>query len=238
MKNLIVLIVAVLLGTVVEMNAQTMSEGVIKMEISEVSSENPQIAAQLEMLKGTTTEYHFNKDKSIVKANMMGGMMKMTNLVNNSDEHLTLLMEMMGQKIMIESTKAERDKFEAEQGGEMDDIEVTYDENDTKVIQGYKCTKASVDNPNSEAEINMYMYVCPDVKASNKLVQGLNKVELRGFPLEVIIDSADMSMTVTTTELSDEVDNSVFEVNTAGYQKMTFEEFQSSMGAMGGGMGF
>ena len=231
---------AFLIGATVSVNAQkTIEEGVIKMEITEVSSDNPQIAAQLEMMKGTKTEYYFNKEKSLVVANMMGGMMKMQNLVNNSDEHLTLLMEMMGQKIMIESTKAERDKFEAEQNAEMPELDIVYDENDKKTILGYECIKATVTSPDPSTPMNFSMYVSKEIKASNKMVQGLQTIDLEGFPLEITIDMEQMKLTATTQELNDSVDSSVFEINTNGYQKMSFEEFQQSMGAMGGGgMGF
>ena len=101
-----------------------LSQGVIKMEMTEVDSDNQQIAAQLEMMKGTETAYHFNADKSLVTADMMGGMIKMQTLFNNSDEHLTLFFDMMGQKMMVESTKEERE--EGKEDNAMDDFEVVY----------------------------------------------------------------------------------------------------------------
>ena len=44
-------------------------------------------------------------------------------------------------------------------------------------------------------------------------------------------------MVFTALEVKNELDPSVFEINTKGFKEMTMEEFQSAMGQMGG-MGF
>lgn len=212
-----------------------LTQGVIKMEMTDVDSDNQQIAAQLEMMKGTETAYHFNSEKSLVTADMMGGMIKMQTLFNNADEHLTLFFDMMGQKIMVESTKEERDEGKEENA--MDDFEVTYDETDTKEILGYKCIKAVIKGK-AESPMSFQMYLSRDIKASNKMIQGLDAFELDGFPLEYILEMENMSMTNTAIELSQELDEKVFDVSSDGFKKMTLKEFQEQMGAMGGGMGF
>ncbi len=213
------------------------SEGVIKMEISDVNSDDQQIAAQLEMMKGTETNYYFNKDKYLVSANMMGGMITMKNLFNVSDEQLTILFDVMGQKMMVESSKEERKASEAEQMEAMEGMEVVYDKSDTKEIMGYKCHKATIKG-NDEIPMSFEMYVSEELKATNKMIQGLQAFDIEGFPMEFVMDMGKMSMTYTTTEISKELDASVFEIDSNGYKKMTFEEFQQQMGAMGGGMGF
>ena len=240
MKQFSLILFSLFLTATISLNAQeVLNAGMLKMEITEVGSENPQVAAQLEMMKGTSTDYYFNEEKSLVSSNMMGGMIQMTVLVNNEDEHMTLLFNAMGQKMLVESTKEERADMEADQAEAAEGMEITYDENDTKEILGYKCIKAKLEaDETSDMGMNMYMYVAPDIKASNKMVQGLQAFDLRGFPLELVIESEQMSMTYTTTDLQKEFDTSVFDVNTSGYTKMTFEEFSQSMGAMGGGMGF
>jgi len=45
-------------------------------------------------------------------------------------------------------------------------------------------------------------------------------------------------MTVTAQELKSDLDESVFELNTEGYKKMTMDEFQKSLGGMANGLGF
>ena len=236
LKNLFLLL---LIGTSLSISAQDIIKtGSIKMEITNVSSDNEQVAAGLEMLKGTETNYYFNEDKSLVKANMMGGMMEITSLINNADEHLTFTMNMMGQKMLVESTKEERDAQQAESGKAMDpeDFEISYDEEDTKEILGYNCYKATVNH--TEEEFGFIMYVTEEVSASSKMIQGLEALDIKGFPLEYMMDMKEMQMTYTATEVSKDLDTDVFNIETEGYKKMTFEEFMENMGAMGGGMGF
>lgn len=234
-KSFLLSFLLIISGNVI-LNAQTdLTEGVIKMELTDVDSDNQQIAAQLEMMKGTETAYHFNTEKSLVTADMLGGMIKMQTLFNNSDEHLTLFFDMMGEKVMVESSKEERDLNKEE--GAMDDYKVTYDESDTKEILGYKCIKAEINGP-EDAPMSFKMYIAKDIKASNKMIQGLDAFDLDGFPLEYVLEMKDMSMTNTTVELSQKVDTKVFDVKTDGFKKMTMKEFQEQMGAMSGGLGF
>ena len=234
-KNLLVILLS--FTTTLVIAQSDITEGSIKVEITDVSSDNEQIAAQLEMMKGSITEYMFSEEKSMVSADMMGGMIKIKSIINNSDEHMTMLFDAMGQKMMIESTKAERDKAGAESNADMEGIEVIYDESDTKEILGYKCVKATLKS-DEEMPMNFSMYVAKDIKASNKLIQGLQAFEMKGFPLEYTMETPQMNMTFTATDLQKSLDKSVFDVNTSGYTKMSFDEFQQQMGAMGGGMGF
>lgn len=238
MKNLKSNLLLVALFFTFNLIAQTeITEGVINMEISEVNSDDQQIAAQLEMMKGTETNYYFNKEKYLVTSNMMGGMITMKNLFNVSDEQLTILFDVMGQKMMVESTKEERKKTEAEQNEAMEGMEVVYDKEDTKEILGYKCHKAIIKG-NDDVPMSFEMYVSPELKASNKMIQGLQAFDIEGFPMEFMMDMGQMTMTFTTTEVSKDLDTAIFDIDTNGYKKMTFDEFQEQMGAMGGGMGF
>lgn len=238
MKNLKYVLFSALFLLSFNINAQNLDEGSIKVVITEVNSDNEQMAAQLEMLKGSETSYHFNKEKSLVTAEMMGGMIKIKSLVNNADEHMTLLFDAMGQKMMIESTKEERDGSMTDEAKEMtESMKVTYDEKDTKEILGYKCIKANITG-GVESPMKFSMYISKDIKASNKMIQGLQGIDLDGFPLEYIMDMPEMSMTYTASEVNNAVDPKVFNVETSGFTKMTFEEFTQQMGAFGGGMGF
>lgn len=217
--------------------ASAQDEGYIKMEITDVASDNAEMAGYLEMMKGTETEYFYTEEKSLVKANMMGGMVEMTTIVTNADESMVMFMNAMGKKMQIESTKSERDMVEAKAAKETPEFNIEYDENVTKEILGHECIKAVVTfgDEDSEDQMTMDMFVAPDVKMSAKMIQGLDKVDMKGFPLEYIMDAGVMKLTVTATELNDKVEASAFEFNSKGYQKMTWEEFQESMSAMGGG---
>ncbi len=212
-------------------------QGYIKMEITDVSSDNAEMATYLEMMKGTETEYMYNDDKSLVKANMMGGMVEMTTIIENETEAMVLYMNAMGQKMQVESTKEERDMVEAKAQKETPDVKIEYDENVTKEILGHECIKAvvSFDNGTDEGNMSMEMFVAPDLKMSAKMIQGLEKVDLKGFPLEYIMDAGMMKMTVTAVEFKQEVNAEAFVVDAKGYKKMTWQEFSDQMSAMGGG---
>lgn len=215
--------------------AAAQDSGFIKMEITEVSSDNAEIAPFIQMMKGTQTEYYFTPDKSMVKANMMGGMVEMTTIVGNEDESMQVYMNAMGNKMQIESTKEERDKFDAAKNAEVPEYTIEYDENVTKEIMGYTCTKATLTVGEDENAYSMIMYVAKELKASNKMIQGLDKIEIDGFPLEYQMNASEMNMTITTVQFEEEVESDAFEFNSRGYQKMTWEEFQNKMGQMGGG---
>jgi len=212
-------------------------KGYIKMEITDVATDDAEMAGYLEMMKGTETEYFYTAEKSMTKSNMMGGMVEMTNIVNNDDQSMVMFMNTMGQKMQIESTKAERDVAEAKAGTEIPDFDIEYDENVTKEILGHKCIKATVvvGEEGEQGSMTMDMYVAPDLKMSSKMIQGLDKMDIRGFPLEYIMDAGIMTLTVTATELKDDLDLSVFDFDSRGYKKMTWDEFQETMKMMGGG---
>ena len=49
-----------------------LSEGHVKMEITDIVSSDPQIQAMADMMKGSTQEMYFTKDKGLMVMNMMG----------------------------------------------------------------------------------------------------------------------------------------------------------------------
>lgn len=239
MKSIKFLLIATLAFITANISAQTLTSGSIKMEITEVNSDNEQMAAGLEMMKGMVTEYIFNEDYSMSSSDIMGGMVKTKSLVDNKTEEMTMLMDMMGNKMHVESTKLEREK--AQMGAEdmMDGVEIKYDDADTKTLLGFECTKATVTGiGGDEMNMSFTMYVAKDLKASSKMIQGMDKLSLEGFPLEYTLETDQMSMTYAATEIKKEISKDVFELKTAGYTKMSWDEFTEQMQAMGGGMGF
>jgi hypothetical protein len=215
------------------------TEGYIKMKITEVSSDDDQMEAMLQMMVGTITEYFFNPEKALVKADVMGGMVKMTSLTNIEDGFVTLLMDMMGNKMMVESTKEEREELQGDQAEIMQELEVTFDESDTKDILGLNCVKAAVALPDQPEGLSFEMYIARDLQLSNQVVQGMEYLELGGFPLEYIFSTGQMDLKIEAEDIAYEVNTDAFDLSTAGFTKMTMAEFIESMGAMGGGgLGF
>lgn len=210
---------------------KNLDKGTIKMEITKVGSENPQTAQMLEMMKGTTTEIFFMGNESMTRMSMMGGMVNTDTQVNKESGKMDMYMDMMGNKMWIETDIEEAKKADAQAK-----VDIEADKSDSKEIMGYKAYKVNIRN---EADPTMKIsgYVTEEIKANANAIQGMQGVELPGFPLIIMIESPDMSMTIETTSIKDEVDASVFKKDTAGYKKMTMEEFQKTMGGMGG-MGF
>lgn len=230
MKKILLSLLTVLSFTVL-INAQ-MTEGYVKMEITEATSDDEQMAMGLSMLKGAVTEVFFKGDQHVSKTDMMGGMVKMTNLINKKDNTMDMLMDAMGSKIWVNSPLDEAQ----DQGQEaVKNAKVTYDKADTKEILGHKAYKFMVSIPDIQG-MTVTGYATDAIKTDANVIQGMNGLKMDGFPLEFTVVNPQMKMTMQTTEVKESVDTKVFEMNTEGYTKMTMEEFSKSMGGMG--MGF
>lgn len=216
---------------------KVLDQGFLKLEITEVSSDDEQTAAMLQMMKGSQTEIYFKDHLNMSSMNMMGGMVQVKVLADKKVDKVDMLMDMMGQKMHIESSKAEMEKATEDQADMYEGFKVEYDDKDVKDILGHQCIKAKVIDPKTNKS-TVEMYVARGIKADAKLIQGLQYFEVDGFPLEVIMIQPQMTMTMTTVELKEEVSDDSFKINSDGYQKLTFQEFMDKMSAMGGGGGF
>lgn len=235
MKNFFASLTAVFL-LISGSNAQTkLNQGLITFQISNVKADDPQVEMMMGGLKDSKTEVFFDENNHAMKMEMMGGMLKITNLGDYSSSKNHMLMDMMGQKIWVESDMGVEKLSEAEKKS-LDNIKVSYDENDTKTILGYKCYKMELINPDM-ADTKVYSYISKDIETKANIIQGFENVKMEGFPLEYTVVNPMMTMTMVATKISDTVDKSKFTLNTKGYKKMTMEEFKSSMGNFGG-MGF
>jgi len=232
-KHLLSFLLLVAPISLITINAQkTLDQGTIKMEITKVGSEDAQTAQMLEMMKGTSFTIIFKGEESITKTSMMGGMVNTDIKMDKVSGKFDMYMDMMGQKMWIESTLEEASKSQGQVKAVVEAVK-----SDTKDILGYNTYRVNIKNSDTP-EMKISAYVTEDVKAPANGIQGLQSVDLPGFPLMVIMESPQMSMTMETKELSDKMDDSSLTVDTGGYKKMTMEEFQKSMGGMGGGMGF
>ncbi len=228
--------VALLIGTSITAQKE-LSEVYIKMEISDIESSNPESAAMMEMLKGTETEIFHKDGKTLTALNMMGGMITVKNVVD-ADGNFNMFMDAMGNKMLVQSTKAESDRLKAENPNPMADLEFKADKTDTKTIAGYECYKVVATPKDAEmADASFHAYVSEEIKVKAN-VQGIDISEFPGFPLEFIMEMPEVKIIMTTVDLKDAVDDANFAVDENGYKKMTMEEFQSAMGGMGGGFGF
>ncbi len=232
-KNIVTLCLLALATFQVKAQKQLKS-GLIKLEITDVKSDDEMVAAQLDMMKGTETIYAFTDKTSYSQSNLMGGLMQMTTITDVKTQETLLLMDMMGQKMLVPSTKEDRDKFNP--SNETAQWDVAYDKSDTKTIAGYDCYKANITMKGMDGGFKMY--ITEDILASTDMIQGMESMNLDGFPLEYIMEMPQMSFTYTAVEVTDKVDASLFEVDKSGYKEMTYEEFMKQMGGMAGGLGF
>ena len=235
MKKLVLnLFLFFLAGTSVFAQTQ-LKQGTIKMEITDIKSADPNLAMQLEMMKGSRTEVSFTDKVQATVADMMGGMVKITTVSNQEADKFDMLMDMMGQKMWITSTISEMSS-DPKQQAVKNTTEIKADKSDTKEILGHKCYKINISSPEME-EMSVVAYVTDEIKGGGQgLLQGYQSVELPGFPLEIIIKNAMMDITMQAKEISDKVDTAKFTPKTDGFKKMTMEEFKNQMGGMG--MGF
>ena len=234
MKHLINLFL--LLVPFVAVTAQkTLDKGYVKMEITEVTSDDPQMAMGLEMMKGSTTEIYFTKDKYKTTMNMMGGMVKMDNMVDISTRKMDMLFDAMGNKMWVD-TNLDDAKKNKPANQDMSDFKIDYDKSLTKKILGYVAYKATISVPGQEG-MSVEGWVTEEIKTDANIIQGMEDLKLEGFPLEFSIVSPQMKMTFSATDIKETVDDAEFVLKTDGYKKMTMEEFSQTMGGMGG-MGF
>lgn len=234
-RTIHVLMLAVLfaIGSV-QSYAQT-DKGALALELTDVTSDNEQVAAQMEMMKGMMINVHYADGSSITSMDMMGGMVKSSTVMGESGD-LDLYMEMMGNKIWVEASAAELARLEAENDN-APDYDITYDKEDTKEILGFQCYKMTmVDSNNPDAAITGY--ITEDIKVNTNIMGAVKTKDFAGFPLELSISNPMVTMTFTAQDYTPEADLSKFEFDQSQYTKMTMEEFISQMGAMGGGMGF
>jgi len=216
--------------SVASFGQKMLNKGMIKMELTKVESDDPQMAMQLEMMKGSLTEVHFNENQYFTNMSMMGGMVEIKNHVNEKENKMNMLFDMMGQKMWIESN------LEEAQSKEQKDIaalsEIKYDKSETKDILGYKCYKMTITNPEMDG-MAVSGFVTQDIKTKANLVQGFQSLKFEGYPMEFTIGNPQFSMTMTAVEIKDTVDDKIFKLNTTGYTKMSMEEFQKNMGGFG-----
>ena len=134
-------------------------------------------------------------------------------------------------KVMVKMDKAEYEKQKAK--SKRPEYEITYDKSDTKEIAGYNCYKAVLKDSIGNV---LNTYVTEDIKIKvNHFEQMFPGLEV--FPLEFSMGAQGMSMLFSAQEFVTKLNSDAFEYVADDYEEMTMEEFEKSMGGMGG-MGF
>ena len=203
--------------------AQKKFEGTIKFDLS--YEDLPAEMAAMEAMLPDEMVTVVKGEKSRLEQSMGMGMSSVT-ITDMKKGSGILLMDMMGKKVAMEMTKEELEKMD-KNGSSKKKPEFKYIDGE-KEIAGFKCKKAIVV---LEGAGEMELYYTEDLPAgASTQFEGL-----KGFPLEYTIAQGPMKIKVTASSVKQEkINSSLFEIPD-GYDKMTFEEFQKSMGGMMGG---
>lgn len=207
--------------------AQKISEGVIKMELTDIKADDPSIASQMAMMKGSTNDIYFSKSQQKVAMSMMGGMMNMMVFTNPDTKESKLFMDMMGNKFQV--------KTPAEETGTNDEMDIKVTD-ETKDIKGYKCTKVILTaKPGaiSGQDMKLTLYVTDKIETAGPFtpqMKGVSKV--KGTPLEMSIETSGVTMVYTCKAVDTTLPKDAFK-EPKGYKEMSKEEYEKMMQGFG-----
>ncbi len=157
-----------------------------------ISSDDPQTAAYVKQMEGSTMELYF--DENAVRSElMMGDFMTSTQiLMKGQDTTLTLLDGMMG-KIAMKSTE---DDLEEEQRLALSKRRIDLIPDETKEIMGYTCNKAIVTTEDDKESIVWYTTeIVPNHREGQFLYE-----EIPGVPLMMEAFWGNMQLTLVAFE--------------------------------------
>lgn len=186
-----------------------------------MESSDPQVQAQLGMLAGSSLEMTF-KDEQSKQVFSMGALMTTTTVSDRSSGKGMMLMSgMMGKYgALMDLDQMKTDQEEA-------DVEVELID-ETKDIQGYTCKKAII----IDEEGNESTFWYTDEIGMPETDSQFFKKEIPGMPLEFSVNTPQMVMTMSASEIKTKVKKAkkVFELEIPeGYSEKSFEELQGMM---------
>lgn len=186
---------------------------------------------QASMMGDMETKVYFKDNKSLTE---MSSMMMSSKALTDENGSL-FLMDQMGNKSFIRTTKAELEKSAAENKDKEPKIEYTAE---TKTIAGYECKKANVTfvtQKNEEFKTEVwYTEKISYIKQGGGRKGGEMFKGLKGLPMEYMIPQGPMKIKMTAKEISTEsVPDSKFVVSTEGYTEMKMEDLKKMQQGQG-----
>ncbi len=189
--------------------------GYIKYNMS--YTESSMTKEELEMMPAET-EMWFKGD--LVKLRMPMGMGMQSDVLILKDK-VVLLMDLMGNKLAMESTKAEVEK----ENSDTKKAVVKLIAGETKNIAGFDCKKAMLSTP---GEKDMIVWYSDKIKSNGSWYFQMS--EIKGFPLEFSMKTGEMSVRMTAKEVRMEnVGDTEFAVS-SDYKLMTQADMMKMMG--------
>ncbi|HMY83104.1 MAG TPA: DUF4412 domain-containing protein [Saprospiraceae bacterium] len=201
----------------------------VRMGVSSVKASSPEAQQQIEAtMKSMKIESFATPDKVRSDVNMMGGMVVMSTFTNPNDDSFVMYMDMMGQKMKVVPTPEELKSIKEEGDNNSKDMKITEVPGDSKTILGFKCKKINVSN----GDMNVVMYVTPDLKMKANRIQGMEGLKIDGYPLEYTVEAAGTKMTFTADKYEPTFDDGKMKEPSGKYKEMTFTEFKKQMPGM------
>lgn len=226
MKQLLIFFLSVSIS--VASFAQKITEGVIKLELTDVKADDPSLASQMTMMKGSTNDIYFSKTQQKVSMSMMGGMMNMMLFTNPEAKESKLFMDMMGTKFQVKTPIEEPGANEDEMN-----VKVT---DETKDIKGYKCRKVILTSKPGTAngqDMKLTLYVTDKIETTGPFtpqMKGMNGV--KGAPLEMSVETSGFTMVYTCKAVDTTLPKDAFK-EPKGYKEMSKEEYEKMMQGFG-----
>jgi GLPGLI family protein len=195
--------------------AQKIKEGTARFKIDyRMESDGGDMKAMLP----TEALVSFKGDKFMVETT--GGMFDQKVISDAKNQESVMLMDMMGNKMAVKTTKADIEKEKNKSGKPK--VEIT---TDTKDIAGYKCTRAIIKTDDAEP---MDVWFTKDIMVNNGFREGYDGIE--GMMLEYTVNQKMFSMKMTCTEIkADKIDDKSFDIP-SDYKMMTRDELMKMSG--------
>jgi len=204
-------------------NAQAPFEGSVTAKLTAVSVPD-EMKGMEAMFDQTITTYYKGELTRTETGNALGQTIIIT---DQKTQQVTLLMDMMGQKIAMVEKMEPGDEMSAAPQLEVEGANIQFT-NDTKTIAGHTCKKAIVETVDEEVKFSTELWYCSDI---NNPAGG---EKIPGMMMEYQISAEGIVMHYTVTEISlKQVDANIFTIP-EGYELKSPEEMQQLIPAMGG----
>ena len=159
-------------------------------------------------------------------------------LGNNTQKEITVLMDMMGQKFAIKQNEDDLKKKEDEmkKGGMAPAFKII-ETKETKMIAGYQCKKAIIEDT-VDGKIEQFVcYYTEELPKMSNSTDNSAFSEIKGFLMEYSFNKAGLKMRIIAKNIKSEtVADKLFTVP-PDYKVMTQEEISEMMSGNGKGSG-
>jgi GLPGLI family protein len=209
------ILIAVILSASVLLNAQKLFEGEITYKI-EYLSLPPEIEGMEGMLPSVLKVY-YKGAKTRTEQELMGSSTQIV-VEDQDNNNFFVLMDLMGQKIVLESTTEEI----KEQEEIRNSISIKLI-NEKKEIAGYSCKKAVIESEESEVPISIYY--AAKLKSGRDRFKGID-----GIALQFSISNGGVQARMTAVLVEKiELNEALFDIP-EGYNSMTSNDMMKMLG--------